>query len=116
MKRILLAVTLVMCIVASLALVACTPVTYTLTLYDDDGTTVLDTITVEEGKAPERPANPEKANFEFVDWFVTPTNATKYDFSKVLTEDAGGLRTLEICRLRRYQNLGNGRFGNRLDG
>lgn len=88
MKRILLAVTLVMCIVASLALVACTPVTYTLTLYDDDATTVLDTITVEEGKAPERPANPEKANFEFVDWFVTPTNATKYDFSKVLTEDA----------------------------
>ena len=88
MKRILLAVTLVMCIVASLALVACTPVTYTLTLYDDDATTVLDTITVEEGKAPERPADPEKANFEFVDWFVTPTNATKYDFSKVLTEDA----------------------------
>ena len=33
---------------------------HTLTLYDNDGTTVLHTIKVEEGKAPQRPADPTK--------------------------------------------------------
>ena len=68
MKRIFLAVVLVICIALSLTLVACNPATYTLTLYDDDGTTVLDTITVEEGKAPTKPSNPDKPGYEFVGW------------------------------------------------
>lgn len=88
MKRIFLAVVLVMCIALSLTLVACNPATYTLTLYDDDGTTVLDTITVEEGKAPTKPSNPDKPGYEFVGWFVTPTNAKEFDFTAVMTEDA----------------------------
>lgn len=88
MKRIFLAVVLVMCIALSLTLVACNPATYTLTLYDDDGTTVLDTITVEEGKAPTKPSDPTKQGYEFVGWFVTPTNAKEFDFTAVMTEDA----------------------------
>ena len=61
---------------------------YTLTLYDNDGTTVLHTIKVEEGKAPEKPADPTKEGYVFAGWFVTPTSSKAFDFAAVMTEDA----------------------------
>ena len=61
---------------------------YTLTLYDNDGTTVLHTIKVEEGKAPQRPTDPTKEGYVFAGWFVTPTSSKAFDFAAVMTEDA----------------------------
>ncbi len=76
-------------LVLTVCLTACQPTTYTLTLYDSDGTTVLSTITVEEGKAPTKPSDPTKEGFQFVGWFVTPTNKAEFDFSQPLTQDVG---------------------------
>ena len=66
------------------------PVTkeHTLTLYDNDGTTVLHTIKVEEGKSPEKPADPTKEGYIFSGWFVTPTSSKAFDFSAAMTGDA----------------------------
>ncbi len=77
-------------LILTLCLTACQPKakTYKLTLYDSDGQTVLQTIEVEEGKAPTKPVAPTKDGYEFVGWFITPTNKTEYDFTKALTEDA----------------------------
>ena len=61
---------------------------YTLTLYDNDGTTVLHTEKVEEGKAPTRPADPTKDGFVFNGWFLTPTSSKAFDFTAPLTKDA----------------------------
>lgn len=61
---------------------------HTLTLYDNDGTTVLHTIKVEEGKAPQRPADPTKEGYVFAGWFLTPTSSKAFDFTAVMTEDA----------------------------
>lgn len=61
---------------------------HTLTLYDQDGRTVLSTVVVKDGEAPERPADPSKDSFIFSGWFVTPTSQRQFDFSAPLTEDA----------------------------
>lgn len=63
-------------------------VEHTLTLYDQDGKTVLSTVKAEEGKAPERPADPTKDDYVFSGWFVTPTSNKAYDFTAPLTADA----------------------------
>ncbi len=61
---------------------------FTLTLYDQDGKTVLHTVKVEDGKAPEKPDDPTKEGMTFQGWFVTPTSSKAFDFSASLTEDA----------------------------
>ncbi len=48
MKKTLLAVVLTLCMILSVALVACQD-QVTLTLYDNDGTTVLNTVKVNRG-------------------------------------------------------------------
>ena len=74
------------------SLTACIPTEeakeYTLTLYDNDGTTVLHTIKVEEGKAPTKPEDPSKEGFVFSGWFVTPTSSKAFDFTAPMTKDA----------------------------
>jgi len=87
MKRKLFMLAMVLCLALTLALTACAP-SYKLELYDADGKTLLQTITVKEGEAPKRPENPTKDGMTFDDWYITPTNQTKYDFSKPLTADA----------------------------
>lgn len=87
MKRKFLAVAIVLCMTLVLAMTACTP-TYTLTLYDQDGKTVLGTVEAKEGSAPVKPADPKKDGFVFDGWYVTPTSTKPYDFTAPLTEDA----------------------------
>ncbi len=87
MKKTLFAVVLALLMVVALGLTACQQ-TVTLTLYDTDGTTVLDTVTVKSGEAPAKPQDPTKDGYKFNGWFITPTNKTPFDFTKPLTEDA----------------------------
>ncbi len=61
---------------------------FTLTLYDQDGMTVLYEIKAEEGKAPEKPADPVKEGYTFSGWFVTPTSSKAFDFTAAMSEDA----------------------------
>lgn len=62
MKKFLSIVSIALLIVAmTLSMVACNKTeTVTLTLYDNDGTTVLSTQKVEKGKAPTMPEAPTK--------------------------------------------------------
>lgn len=80
MKKFLSIVSIALLIVAmTLSMVACNKTeTVTLTLYDNDGTTVLSTQKVEKGKAPNMPEAPTKEGFTFRGWFVTPTSAKAY--------------------------------------
>ena len=87
MKKTLLAVVLLLCLILSVALAACQQ-EVTLTLYDTDGTTVLHEIKVKKGGTATKPANPTKDNMTFKGWFITPTNAKEFDFTKPLEEDA----------------------------
>lgn len=87
MKKTLIAVVLTLCLLLSLALVACQQ-QVTLTLYDNDGETVLSTVKVNKGEAPKKPADPTKEGLKFKGWFITPTNPKEFDFTKPLTEDA----------------------------
>lgn len=91
MKRIITSIlSLVILMSFCVSAVGCAPEAkeYTLTLYDQDGTTILHTIAAEEGKTPERPADPTKEGFDFAGWYVTPTSSKAFDFSAVMTEDA----------------------------
>ncbi len=59
---------------------------HTVTFYDSDGATVLDTVTVEDGASVEE-YTPEKEGYTFAGWFATPQMSHKFDFSTAITED-----------------------------
>lgn len=59
---------------------------YTVTFYDSDGTTVLDTKKVEEGECVEE-YEPQKENYTFVGWYATPQMNRRFDFSSAITAD-----------------------------
>ncbi|MCM1107209.1 MAG: InlB B-repeat-containing protein [Blautia sp.] len=59
---------------------------HTVTFYDSDGTTVLNTVEVEDGAAAEAYA-PEKEGYTFVGWFATPQMSHRFDFASAITED-----------------------------
>lgn len=87
MKKKLLSVVLLVCLICAAALTACQQ-QVTLTLYDNDGKTVIKTLTVNRGGVAVKPQDPTKDGFTFKGWFITPTNAKEFDFSQPLNEDA----------------------------
>lgn len=56
---------------------------YTLT-FDSQGGTPVDSVTVPAWQSVSRPANPTRAGFKFIDWFVDDEYTTAYDFDAVL--------------------------------
>lgn len=81
----------------------------TVTFYDSDGSTVLQTKEIEAGTCVEE-YTPEKDGFTFAGWFATPQMSHKFDFSLELTEDtplfAGFVSYQEDTRA--YAILGSG--------
>ena len=59
---------------------------FTVTFYDSDGTTVLNTVEVENGGLLEEYI-PEKEGYTFAGWFATPQMSHKFDFSKEIDGD-----------------------------
>lgn len=87
LKWLSLVLTAVMCVFGVAALTACNdpkPTTYTVTFYD--GTEVLDTKAVEEGKKVEK-WTPEKPGYNFDGWFAEPNFAHDFPFDTAITKD-----------------------------
>lgn len=59
---------------------------HTVTFYDSDGTTVLDTKEVADGECVEE-YTPEKDGYIFVGWFATPQMSHRFDYSAAITDD-----------------------------
>lgn len=81
--------------------------TYTVTFYDSDGETVLNTEEVKEGECVTEYV-PEKDGF--VGWFATPQMSHRFDFSTEITEDTsvfGGFVTY-VEDTREFAILGSG--------
>lgn len=83
--------------------------TYTVTFYDSDGNTVLNTVKVENGELPEEYV-PTKEGCTFVGWYATPQMSHKFDFTKEITSDtdvfAGFVSYVEDSRS--YAIVGSG--------
>ena len=60
--------------------------THTVTLYDSDGTTVLDTVSVEHGKTVEL-QDPIKDGYIFMGWYLTPDMSREYDLIEAVKDD-----------------------------
>ena len=60
---------------------------YTVTFYDSDGSTVLETRQVEAGACVEEFV-PEKEGYTFVGWYGTPQMSHRFDFGEEITADA----------------------------
>ncbi|MGN0352317.1 MAG: InlB B-repeat-containing protein [Roseburia sp.] len=60
--------------------------TCTVTFYDSDGTTVLNTVEVENGGLLEE-YEPEKDGYTFAGWYATPQMSHKFDFTQEITGD-----------------------------
>lgn len=58
----------------------------TVTLYDSDGKTVLDTVTVASGETADL-KDPTKDGYTFMGWYSTPDFTRKFDDTKAITED-----------------------------
>lgn len=59
---------------------------YTVTFYDSDGTTVLNTQQVAKGDMAE-PYIPEKEDYNFMGWFATPQMQHPFDFEQTIDGD-----------------------------
>lgn len=59
---------------------------HTVTYYDSDGTTVLETKTAADGTCAED-FTPEKEGETFIGWYATPQMSRKYDFGTQIKED-----------------------------
>lgn len=59
---------------------------FTVTFYDADGTTVLNTVEVADGSTVEE-YTPEKEGYIFAGWFGTPQLNHAYDFNTAITAD-----------------------------
>ncbi len=59
--------------------------THKVTFYD--GNTVMKEVTVEYGKTVESYIPEKEGNYQFIDWFSTPSFGHKFDFTKPVTED-----------------------------
>ncbi|MCM1145450.1 MAG: InlB B-repeat-containing protein [Blautia sp.] len=83
---------------------------HVVTFLDDDGTTVLDTVEVEDGALAESYV-PEKEGYTFAGWFATPNKSHRFDFSAAITDDtsifAGFVSYVEDTR--EYAILGSGK-------
>lgn len=81
----------------------------TVTFYDSDGSTVLETKEVAAGTCVEE-YTPQKDGFTFAGWFATPQMSHKFDFATEITEDtdlfAGFVSYQEDTRT--YAILGSG--------
>ncbi|MDE7062761.1 MAG: InlB B-repeat-containing protein [Lachnospiraceae bacterium] len=81
----------------------------TVTFYDADGSTVLETKEVAAGTCVEE-YTPQKDGFTFAGWFATPQMSHKFDFATEITEDtdlfAGFVSYQEDTRT--YAILGSG--------
>lgn len=64
------------------------PAVYTVTFYDNDGTTVLSTQEVAGGELAEE-YTPKKDGLIFMGWFGTPSHSHEFDFSAPITADIG---------------------------
>lgn len=60
--------------------------THVVTFYDSDGTTVLDTVEVEDGALLQEYV-PEKEGYTFAGWYATPQMSHRFDFSAAITDD-----------------------------
>ncbi|MGN0812896.1 MAG: Ig-like domain-containing protein [Candidatus Coproplasma sp.] len=66
---------------------------YTVTFYDDDGTTVISSPTFKEGAIITKPSNPSKTataqyTYEFEGWYTAASGGTKVEFGSITaTED-----------------------------
>lgn len=69
--------------------------TYTVTFYDYDGTTVLGTSTVAEGKAATPPANPSKAGADFLGWNGNFINVRQNESVVAVYDDSKNIFTVE---------------------
>lgn len=58
----------------------------TVTFYDSDGTTVLNTVDVVSGGTVEE-YTPEKEGCTFAGWYATPQMSHRFDFTAAITED-----------------------------
>ena len=59
---------------------------FTVTFYDSDGTTILETKEVEAGGCVEE-FEPDKEGYTFVGWYATPQMSHRFDFAAEITAD-----------------------------
>ena len=69
--------------------------TYTVKFYDYDGTTVLGTSSVAEGKAATPPTNPSKSGATFLGWNGNYANVTKDESVVAVYDDSKNIFTVE---------------------
>ena len=82
----------------------------TVTFYDADGTTVLNTETIESGSLV-KDYTPLKDGYEFVGWFATPQMSHAFDFTTAITKDTkvfGGFVKYQ-ADTREYAVVGSGK-------